>query len=69
MAEFTLPANSKIKSGKNHGGANGAGLPSIGLPVNGYRRNRHQMIGAETVQEPQRQRRNRQCKKRHRDEL
>src|SRR5687767_2526458 len=24
MAEFTLPANSKIKSGKNHGGANGA---------------------------------------------
>ena len=24
MAQFTLPANSKVKPGKNHGGAEGA---------------------------------------------
>ena len=24
MAQFTLPANSKVKPGKNHGGADGA---------------------------------------------
>jgi hypothetical protein len=59
----------RVAARKPDCGANRARLPAIGLAVNSDRGNRHQMIGAETVQEPQRQCGNGQNKKRHRDGL
>jgi hypothetical protein len=58
-----------VAARKSDGRANRTRLPSIGFAVHRHRRNRHQMIGAKAVQEPQRECRNRQRKKRHRDEL